>query len=260
MGTDANERVIAELQVNSDKNLMIRNLFASSHIFTETSNKGDTPREMAERMPRVIHINILGYNIRKGSRNLIEPFKVMYTNEPKEVAIAKFGGYNVQLPKVFEMERDFRSGLYCWCYALYTAHIEGRTMQEVVTMEPALQEYAKQDEGFQQFCDRYNFVSEDAKARREYVLWINDRMREAGMWASAWDEGMEEGFEKGREEGIEIGIEKGIEKGREEGIEIGIENVALNMLKINLPNETIAEVTGLPLEKVEALREKQPRR
>ena len=224
--TDANERVITEVQINPDKRIMIRNLFASSHIFYGASDKGDTVAQMSGKLPRVIHINILGYNIRNNNAELVQPFKIMYTKKPKEVAIPSFSGYNIQLPRILAMEPDFTNSLYCWCYTLYTAHVEGKTVKEVVSMSTALQDYAKQDAGFQQFCERYNFVSADPKTRKEYVLWANDRMREAGEREWAYDEGFDKGTNK------------------------GIETVAINMLKRNKPLTEIVEDTGLSLEKV----------
>ena len=235
--TNENERIITEVQMNPDSRIMIRNLFSSSHVFTESSDKGDTPSQMAVKLPRIIHINFLGYNIRNNSTNLIESFKIMYTNEPKETAISNFSGYNIQLPKVLEMKPDFSSNLYCWCYMLYTAHIEGKTVQEVVAMKPELQDYAKKDAGFQQFCDRYNFVSADPKTRNEYVLWVNDLMREEGEKEWAWQEGKIEG------------IKEGIKEGSKQQAMF----IAYNMLEMNMPVEVISKATKLSLEEVEAL-------
>jgi len=156
--TDSNEKIIAEIQVKIDRSIMKRDLFAASHIFTETSTRGDTPSQMAMKMPRVIFINILGYNIREDNTEMIQPFKMMYTKEPKMVAIPNFSGYNVQLPRILEMEADFSNGLYCWAYTLYTAHVKSKTVQEVLAMTPVLQEYAELDKGYRQFCDRYQLV------------------------------------------------------------------------------------------------------
>ena len=239
--TDSNERVIAEIQINPDKRIMIRNLFASSHVFYGASDKGDTSAQMADKLPRIIHINILGYNIREKSTKLVEPFKIMYTEEPKEIAIPNFSGYNIQLPKIKEIKPDFTSDLYCWCYTLYTAHVEEKTVKEVIEMTPALQEYAEKDAGFQQFSDRFNFVSADPKTRKQYVLWAQEQMREAGVREWALEEGLKEGIEKG--------MEKGIEKGSNQRAI----SIAAKMLKRNRSLEEIAEDTGLLLEEVEAI-------
>ena len=116
---------------------------------------------------------------------MVQPFKVMYTKPPSEVAVQNFSGYNIQLPRLLEMDPNFDDDLYCWCYALYTAHLEKKTIQEVVSMTPGLQAFAKRDVGFQQFCDRYETVSTNPEARREYAMWFDEALREKGMldWA-----------------------------------------------------------------------------
>ena len=62
---------------------------------------------------------------------------------------------------------------------------------------------------------------------------------------------------KGREEGLQAGIEKGREEGRMEGREEGIEKrsreIAVNLLRINLPVQTICEATGLSAEAITKL-------
>ena len=50
---------------------------------------------------------------------------------------------------------------------------------------------------------------------------------------------------KGREEGREEGLEKGLKQGRRE--------IAVNLLRINLPIQTICEATGLSAEEITKL-------
>jgi predicted transposase YdaD len=77
------------------------------------------------------------------------------------------------------------------------------------------------------------------------------------------DTHVEEAEIRGEERGIEKGIAIGVEKGREEGISIGFEKgefkkaleIARNLLDV-LDNQTIAKKTGLSVEKIQALREK----
>lgn len=52
-----------------------------------------------------------------------------------------------------------------------------------------------------------------------------------------------------RDDGIEEGFERGVEK----GIEQGVRTVAQNLKASDIPPETIARVTGLTLEQIEAL-------
>ena len=68
-----------------------------------------------------------------------------------------------------------------------------------------------------------------------------------------------EAYREGLAEGIEQGIEQGIQQGIEQGIEQGAEKTkietAKNMIHKNIPLETIAECTELPLEKVNQLKQ-----
>ena len=76
-----------------------------------------------------------------------------------------------------------------------------------------------------------------------------------------YNRGIQEGIEEGLREGIRKGIQKGIQKGREEGIEKGMEKtkkeIALNLIKAGLNNETISKATGLSTEQIEILRKNQ---
>ena len=191
--TDANERAIFEINIYPDKTIMHRNLFTSSHIFRSTSSKGDTIVQMAAKMPKVIFINILMYNIREDNTDLVQPFKIMFTKPPNRAAIPQFSGYDIQLPRILEMEPDFTNGLYCWCYTLYTAHTKKKTIQEVLNMTPELLSYAEREPGYFQFCQRYGLVSADPDTRHEYFLWLKDRWREEGVRITAMEEGLEQG-------------------------------------------------------------------
>ena len=65
------------------------------------------------------------------------------------------------------------------------------------------------------------------------------------------------GIEQGREQGIKRGIEKGIEKGIEQGELKGKQETARNMLRESMEPELIAKFTGLSIEEILALEEKE---
>lgn len=232
--TDANERVIFEIQTSPDASIMKRDLFSTSHIMLETSNKGDLAYQMAKKMPKVISINILTYNIRGNHTDLVQPFKILYTKAPHDVAVPNFSGYNVQLPRVLEVDPDFNSGLYCWCYTLYTAHLQGKSIQEVLAMTPELQDYTQQDNGFLQFCHRYNRAVADPQTRDEYVRWYLTIMREEGMIEAA----------------VEAAVEVAVEEATQSVTQSVTHDIAHRMLLNNHTVEETADVTLLPLEEV----------
>lgn len=207
--TDQNEYIIVEVQINPDRHILHRSIFSSSRVITETSRAGDTVPAMAKRMPRIIHINILAYNLRKDNNDLVQPFEVMYTKAPIRQAVENFRGYNVQLPRVLEMTPDFTNPLYCWCYILYKSHTENKTLQEVIDMTPAIAEFATGNVGYRQFCDQYNLVATNPQARDEYYEWIKYHMRVQGELEWAREEGLEQGLSQGLEQGIEQGLTQG---------------------------------------------------
>ena len=75
------------------------------------------------------------------------------------------------------------------------------------------------------------------------------------------EEGLAKGLAKGREEGLEEGLAKGRAEGREEGLEKGREErnleVAINFLQLGTPCEIVAKATGLSVEEVTKLKEKE---
>ncbi|MED4269589.1 Rpn family recombination-promoting nuclease/putative transposase [Geobacillus stearothermophilus] len=66
--------------------------------------------------------------------------------------------------------------------------------------------------------------------------------------------GMEKGIEKGIEQGVKQGIKQGIKQGRQQGIEEGKLDVVKRMLAKGYDVDTIHELTGLPMEKIERMK------
>ena len=63
----------------------------------------------------------------------------------------------------------------------------------------------------------------------------------------------EASFEEGMERGLERGRAEGIERGRAEGMEQGKVNIVLEMLRDELPLETIARISKFSTERVQEL-------
>ena len=71
------------------------------------------------------------------------------------------------------------------------------------------------------------------------------------------EEGLREGLQKGIRKGREEGIQKGIQKGIEKGMEKTKKEIALNLIKAGLNNQTISKATSLSTEQIKILRKKQ---
>ena len=92
-------------------------------------------------------------------------------------------------------------------------------------------------------------IRPDTKERLAYDEHINAVMIQNDVLSTAALEGRQEGLAEGRQEGLAEGRQEGFEKGR---IEEKREN-ARKMKSLNLPPETIHQITGLPIEEIEKL-------
>jgi hypothetical protein len=188
--TDQNEQVVVEVQMYPERNIYQRNLFAASRIFVNTSVPGRTVAETAEAMPHVIAINIMNHNVRgEENTDFFQPVKPLYTKPPHSVAFSQIATYCIQLPRFREIGKDFTNPLHCWLYAMDTAAQKKLSIDEVVKMNAQLQQFAKTDDGFRQYCERYNLVAADPETRDEYYRWVNEQMRQWGIVRAAEERG-----------------------------------------------------------------------
>jgi len=244
--TETNQDILLEVNMYPDSTVHQRNLLAASQLITSSSVANTTHKQMVERMPYVIAINILDYPLRNDNDDWLQPAKFVYEKPPHTIALSQLVIYDIELPKFKNATPDWNDTLYCWMYALIKAHEEKKTMREVIEMAPELQPFVNENVGFQQFCERYAFVASSEDVRNEYIKWQNELMRQEGIY---------KGF---KEEGLKEGLKKGLKKGREEGLKTGRKEqsfeIALKMLKAKKPIDEIIEFTGLTREEVEKLR------
>ena len=88
---------------------------------------------------------------------------------------------------------------------------------------------------------------------------VNEALVEGGAMMSTvfeqvLERGKEIGVKEGEERGKEIGIKEGEERGEERGEEKKSLRVALNCLIKGMDIQTIAEITDLPVERIERLK------
>jgi predicted transposase/invertase (TIGR01784 family) len=123
--------------------------------------------------------------------------------------------------------------------------------------EEELDMVAERNPQIKQAAVKLRVMSADERARDMLERRIKGgrdlRMREKDAMEKGRAKGLAEGLEKGRTEGLEKGRTEGLEKGRTEGVEKERVNIAANLLKINMPKDQIAEITGLTLVEIEKL-------
>ncbi len=68
------------------------------------------------------------------------------------------------------------------------------------------------------------------------------------------EKGIQQGIEQGLKQGMKQGMKQGLKQGRQEGIEEGKLDVVKRMLAKGYDVDTIHELTGLPMEKIERMK------
>lgn len=74
-----------------------------------------------------------------------------------------------------------------------------------------------------------------------------------GVWERGLAQGINQGFSQGIAQGINQGISQGISQGIAQGRTLAIKENAKNALKLGLPIEQIALITGLSKEEIASL-------
>ncbi|ADI25688.1 Rpn family recombination-promoting nuclease/putative transposase [Geobacillus sp. C56-T3] len=107
------------------------------------------------------------------------------------------------------------------------------------------------------FFETYLRLSEEeeAKLRNEVSqMETKEAKRVMELIVSYEQRGMEKGIQKGIELGIKQGMKQGMKQGRQQGIEEGKLDVVKRMMAKGYDVDTIHELTGLPVEKIERVK------
>ena len=116
-------------------------------------------------------------------------------------------------------------------------------------MNAALQEFIKNDGGFEQYVERYEDISTDLAVRWLIAAWTAE-MDKPDIWKAI-------GKAEGKAEAIAECKAKGIAEGKAEGIAEGKQEkaveAAIRMLKKGVSPEVVADYLDLPLFQVNKL-------
>ena len=208
------------------------------------AKRGQTMPNLLKEMPRILMININWFDVRKDHPDFTQPVDLMYRKPDPEsnvyspasdrvhiynVSVTKFK-HNI-LPGLKGKPYDPKAPrLYYWLWALAESHSARISLSEVIQMNAALQEFIKDDKGFEQYKERYEEVSDDLTVRRQFAIWTAE-MNKIDL---AEARGREEGEAKGRAEGE-----------REKAID-----AARKLLSLGIDPAIIAQAEGLPLVEV----------
>lgn len=236
------EIIIVEVQNTREIYYLERILFGVAKAITEHIELG----ELYSEVKKVYSVSILYFDIGRGNDYLYHgqnTFVGVHTGDFLEVTTKEKNAIIRKLPaeifpeyfliRVNEFNKVAVTPLEEWIEYLKTGIIRPDTKA------PGLEEARR----------KLIYYNMDKKERLAYDEHINAVMIQNDVLSTAALEGRQEGLAEGRQEGLAEGRQEGFEKGR---IEEKREN-ARKMKSLNLPPETIHQITDLPIEEIEKL-------
>ncbi|MEC2157680.1 Rpn family recombination-promoting nuclease/putative transposase [Virgibacillus halodenitrificans] len=273
--TDENERINVEIQFTNKYDMVKRSIYYWASIYRSPLQKRMSYKELQP----VIAINIMNFNLFQQTDRFHTMYH-LYEDEEKFKLTDVMGFHFIEMPKLI---RDWKNGnldpwndvLVRWLLMLGMVDYRNKKVYDDIYQE--LEAIAMKDKSVRaafQNWEQLSMTQEEYFAYESRLKQINDeeaaqreaelRLQEAKEKAiregreEGFVKGLEEGKKDGRVEGRQEGLAKGIAEGKAEGIAEGIkegekstkENIARRLLMNDMDSETVAETTGLSIERV----------
>ena len=228
---------LVEVQRGAQEHFFERALFYTSFPILKQGKKAlaeeesDTKKPWNFQLDGVFFLGILDYKHLDDNR--IEHRYWLREGTTGETMTDKLKFVFVEVAKFDKTEEELTTELDKWLYILKNLSI--------LLERPA----SLRDKIFKRIFDVAKIANLDDEDKKKY---INNMQTARDTYNQ-----LEYAKKKGREEGREEGLQAGIEKGREQGIEKRSREIAVNLLRINLPIQTICEATGLSAEEITKL-------
>lgn len=241
------EIIIVEIQNTREIYYLERILYGVAKTITEHIGLG----RIYSDVKKVYSISILYFDIGQGNDYLYHgqnTFVGVHTGDFLQVTTKEKGVIVRKLPaeifpeyfliRVNEFNKSAVTPLEEWIEYLKTGIIRPDTKA------PGLEEARR----------KLIYYNLETAERQAYDRHIDAIMIQNDVLGTAREEGLQEG----REEGLQEGLQEGREEGRKEGLQEGRKEskitIARNMKNVlNLPDETIAQISGLPIDEIKKL-------
>ena len=172
----------------------------------------------------------------------------MRTELSKEEQITGFELYNIRdFPLRSTLDSKIPEGIILSILMDYEKSDTGKVIEEIIYK---LQKASKSESELNKSLKQLVVLSRLRKLEGKIKQKVNDM-------PITYDIKTDGLYNQGIREGVQEGLQRGIQKGREEGMEKTKKEIALNLIKAGLNNETISKATGLSTEQIEVLRKKQ---
>ena len=226
------EKVIIEVQCAHQWDFFSRMLYGVSKVVVEHLQQG----EEYGTMPRVISVNIVYFDLGHGEDYIYHgttDFKGIHKQDILQLSSKEKEQYPLRVDhiskvfpeyyvlKVSEFDLKIKDTLDEWIYALQQSEVRP--------------EFKAQ--GIQEAAEQLNILQLSGSERLAYERYMGDSRDSKSIWRTYYSDGQREGLAKG--------LAQGEVKGKAEMI--------LNLHRLGLPLEQIAEAAGLSQQQVEEI-------
>ena len=256
---------IVEMQMIWTPEFMKRVLLNATKAYSRQIDKGGH----YEDLQPVYSLNLVNDRFRDDTEDYYHDYGVMDIKNPDET-IDEMHLIFVELPKFKPHSFHDKKMMVLWLRYLTEIDEKTRKVPDELLSNPEtrkaldiVEESAYTDAqmaGYDHFWEAVSWERTLVSAALRRSEQAHKKGYEAGHEAgleAGLEAGRKAGLEAGRKEGMEKGMEEGIEKGMEKGMEEGIMSERLRnakaMKRMNIPLDTIIQVTGLSKEEIDLL-------
>ena len=233
--TEDNEYVLIEVQRGYQAHFKDRSVYYSACSIQQHARKG----KWNYQLPKVYTICLLEFCFQPKEKQQLITHIQLCDIETGGVFYDKLQFIYVQLPLFTKSIDSVDNRLEKWLFLL----------QRLPTL-------AKKDVGnnfVEPLFSEVVHLAEVANMSKEQKLMYDVSWKRYNDYHNTMDYAKQSGLEKGLEKGIEIGRKQGIERGREQGREQEKIQTAKRLKELNVPIQTIVEVTKLSIQDIEKL-------
>ncbi len=219
--TEKDERINIEVQVNDEDDFRKRSLYYWSKMYGETISES----EAYMTLKKSIVINIMDFIIIDETDRYHTEYKILETEDHFPL-IDDLSIHYIELPK-FNSKEDIE---YMEAVELWLTFLKNTGRSETEDLLTCLVERSETIKMAKEMLER---ISADELLRQKYYAREKARLDAVSR--------------------IKYAEIKGMEKGRKEGKEEGKIEIAIKLMKMKMPLEDIAEITGLSEEELKRL-------
>jgi predicted transposase/invertase (TIGR01784 family) len=246
------EHFIIELQNGRQDFFKDRSVFYASYVIQEQGKRGSWNYELVP----VYVVAIMNFEFDDSASEKVISYVHLREKDSQQPFYDKLTLVYIEMPKFLKEIHELDTLLDKWLYVFKNMHCLDKIPSE--TQEQVFLNLFNQ-------CEIAKYSPKEAMKYKESWKIYNDNnnvMNYAIAQAEkvATERGFENGFEKGMESGFENGLEKGIEQEKEKSLqkqkEQALTFATLMLQHSQMPDNEIAEATGLTTKEIQAIRKK----